>query len=117
MSLVSPPYRTAWAVNHWAPGFWHDFYRELDAAVRASGPVTATSWWRSPTHNAEVGGHRDSQHLIGTAVDLVTEEPGQLARELARFGWTTVNEGDHLHVQAWPAGVARAVGLLDALGL
>lgn len=117
MPPVSPPYRTMWVVDYWAPGFWVGFFNELNAAVAATGPVTVTSWWRSPSRNAEVGGSPDSQHLIGTAVDFVTEEPGKLARELAGLGWVSVNEGDHLHVQAWPAGVARSVGLLDALGL
>ena len=75
MPPVSPPYRTMWAVDYWAPGFWLGFFNELNAAAAATGPVTVSSWWRSPSRNLEVGGNRDSQHLIGTAVDFVTEEP------------------------------------------
>jgi len=114
----SPPYRVLYGVNYYAPGFWWDFFRELDQAVRATGaPVMATSWHRSRLDNERVGGQVDSQHLIGTAVDLVTEKPTQLANELGGLGWVAINEGDHVHAQAWPAGIARSVGLLDALGL
>jgi len=105
-----------YAVNHFAPGFWFDFFREVNAAY-AVEPFQVTSWYRSPSHNRRVGGDPDSQHLVGAALDVVTEKPGKLAAEFARFGWQAVNEGDHLHLQAWPAGIARRVGLLDALGL
>ena len=33
-------------------------------------PVRITSGWRCQTHNREVGGHPQSRHLIGCAVDV-----------------------------------------------
>ena len=33
-------------------------------------PVTITSAYRTPAHNAKVGGVADSQHLFGTAADI-----------------------------------------------
>jgi uncharacterized protein YcbK (DUF882 family) len=33
-------------------------------------PVTVVSGYRCPKHNAEVGGARSSQHLLGTAADI-----------------------------------------------
>ena len=33
-------------------------------------PISITSGYRSPQHNARVKGARNSQHLLGTAVDL-----------------------------------------------
>jgi hypothetical protein len=42
-------------------------------AVRAvlGVPLVVTSFWRSPEHNAEVGGVNASQHLTGNAADVI----------------------------------------------
>lgn len=71
-------------------------------------PVTISSWWRTRAHNAEVGGAPNSQHLLGTAVDLVPadgdmEGLAAFARTLPGVGFV-LNEGTHVHVQAYPAG-------------
>ena len=34
------------------------------------GPVVITSGWRCAAHNARVGGHPQSRHLVGCAVDV-----------------------------------------------
>ena len=34
-------------------------------------PIRVNSGYRSPTHNARVGGAKRSQHLLGTASDIV----------------------------------------------
>lgn len=39
----------------------------------AGGAVTINSGYRSPAHNAAVGGVRSSQHLYGRAADVVVE--------------------------------------------
>ena len=33
-------------------------------------PITITSGYRTPEHNAEVGGSKSSQHLLGKAADI-----------------------------------------------
>lgn len=68
-------------------------------------PFSVTSWWRSPAHNAKVGGQPSSKHLLGLAVDLVLD-PGvdrvQLITTARAWGLAVLDEGDHLHVQALP---------------
>lgn len=60
-------------------------------------PVTINSGYRCPTHNAAVGGARNSQHLLGTAADFVVRgvSPAQVFRDL-----------DPL----WPGGLGRYNG-------
>jgi uncharacterized protein YcbK (DUF882 family) len=36
-------------------------------------PVTINSGYRSPEHNAKIGGSKNSQHLLGKAADVVIE--------------------------------------------
>lgn len=68
--------------------------------------AVVTSSTRTPEHNAEVGGVPDSQHLNGTALDLVLPKGTsfeQFKDNLAKNGIHTtelLNEGDHVHV-AW----------------
>jgi uncharacterized protein YcbK (DUF882 family) len=38
-----------------------------------NAPVTINSGYRCPTHNKEVGGVPNSQHLLGTAADIVVK--------------------------------------------
>ena len=117
MSLEIPPNQISSVIAWVAPRFWGQFFSELTVSVTPG--TAATSWWRSPEKNIAVGGNPDSQHLIGTAIDLVVpeNEKRQVIADLASFGWVVVDEGDHLHAQAWPAGLARSIGLLDYLGL
>jgi len=67
-----------------------------------------SSWGRSVSHNKAVGGAAQSQHLLWTAADLVPTGGESMARleAVARasgfFGYV-VNEGDHIHVQLYPA--------------
>lgn len=42
----------------------------LEALRRALGPLAINSGFRCSSHNAEVGGKPDSQHLIGFAADI-----------------------------------------------
>lgn len=64
-------------------------------------PVGLSSWYRSPARNLEVGGAERSQHLYGTALDLVGPGAKDAAKQLRARGWTALNEGDHWHVQVF----------------
>jgi len=61
-----------------------------------------TSWYRTPGHNAEVGGLGGSAHLIGWAVDLipVTGDVEDAARSVYPV---VVNEGNHIHAALFTA--------------
>lgn len=68
---------------------------------------SVTSWGRTGKHNAAVGGHPQSLHLVFLAADVVYDAPidEAAARILAsRFSLRLVREGDHDHLQAsgWP---------------
>ncbi len=43
---------------------------------------TITSWWRTPSHNAEVGGVSNSSHLLGLGYDV---SPKPSDEELNKF--------------------------------
>jgi Peptidase M15 len=47
-------------------------------------PVTITSWYRDPVTNRDVGGVRNSQHLLGWAADIQIEglSPNDVAAKL-----------------------------------
>ena len=64
---------------------------------------SVTSWFRSTNRNKLVGGHANSLHLVGLAVDIIVDNPAQ-AQELTSFahqlGLLAIVEKDHVHVQA-----------------
>jgi hypothetical protein len=73
--------------------------------------ISITSWWRTPFRNELVGGKPGSQHLIGMAVDLVLDpaiDQRDLLSLIRQLGLHYLEEGDHIHVQAWPAGARVA---------
>lgn len=76
-------------------------------AAAGSLDVTPTSWYRSISDNARVGGDPFSQHLVGWAIDAVGPDQQMFAKRLRLSGITTVQEASHLHFQAFPAGVLR----------
>ena len=49
-----------------------------------NAPVTVNSAYRSPEHNAAVGGAKNSQHLLGKAADVVIKgvSPNEVADAL-----------------------------------
>ena len=51
----------SWTVGHFA---------ETIETGRARYAGNISNWGREPDHNRSVGGHRDSQHLMGLAVDM-----------------------------------------------
>ncbi len=77
------------------------------------GGVEATSWYRDPTHNRSVGSTEpDSQHLLGLGIDVSGSryQLSQFADDAREAGLIAVDEGDHVHVQFFPAGHIRRAG-------
>lgn len=111
MSFKIPPLDLVEAVDRIYPGIWPAFLNRLVDGVRDGRTwVQISSWYRSPNENQRVGGSRTSQHQLGLAFDLVAGNPIALERALDRQGIVAVVEGDHVHVQAFPAGsAARAI--------
>jgi hypothetical protein len=62
-----------------------------------------TSWWRSQLTNAEVGGAEYSQHRLGFAFDVVTDDPDRFAAVAEAYGFIAIKEGTHVHLQVFPA--------------
>ena len=59
----------------------------LDPARRVfGGPVSVSSGYRCPKHNAEVGGVGGSQHLKGEAADICCSDNERLAGIIERNG-------------------------------
>lgn len=123
--VLPPPVDVQRVVEASAPGIYRQVvanYNEAGRGIRGA----VISWWRDPERNARVGGARDSQHLLGTAVDSVHQSPdeaGRFASRLRARGFIALVKGPTgrgrwaVHAQAWRAGTARRAGLLDALGL
>ncbi len=68
-------------------------------------PFSVTSWWRTPTRHKALGDAVEaSQHLAGTAVDLVFDQgtappPGLFVAVAREYGLEAVWEGDHWHLE------------------
>lgn len=79
------------------------FDQANDLAAKYGG--TMTSGVRSPQHNAEVGGVPNSQHLTGTASDVVVpaDQKQAFIEDAKARGLQPIDEGDHVHLQM-PAG-------------
>jgi len=121
-----PPINTLRFFDRLLPGIWGQWGAAAEEGLRqvdegAPGETILTSWFRSPNENRRAGGHADSQHLVGLAFDVV---PGKGTSPLAineaaqifqRLGFDVAPAETHVHVQTFPAGVLRQVGILDAL--
>jgi len=104
----APPQSIVNFVESLAPGIYRDFVdRLLFGVAGQSGFVS--SWWRSPQINREVGGAPESQHLLGLAVDVVVGRPGDAVVNLQNAGLVAVDEGTHVHLQRFTAGVVGPV--------
>ena len=82
--------------------------------LRIPPNTRASSWWRSVEINRREGGHPNSQHLVGLAVDLVVPESEHtlFVEQLLQLGLRFVVESDHIHIQFGPAGYAVASGFI-----
>jgi len=123
LSGVLPPRNVVRFFEDIIPGFWGRWIgaaewalREIDADV--GGDTTITSWHRSQSKNRRVRGLPDSQHLVGLALDIETQDLNEAADRFRQAGFIAVPFRPlHLHVQTFPAGLLREVGVLDALGI
>ena len=52
----------------------------LEPARQVVGPIIINSGFRNPRVNALVGGVKNSQHLLGQAVDIRPKDPKQFAK-------------------------------------
>lgn len=105
------------------PAWWAPTVADFDARVRRflvslaqqGIQVRPTSGFRDPRTNAAVGGDPSSQHLVGTARDLVPvnityAELASRARASGLFGFVldesiyTKGTGAHVHVQLFTKG-------------
>jgi len=105
VSFAFPPFEdpAILAVRPWMA----QLVRGVIRADQEGARFRITSWYRDPRNNERVGGNRASQHLVGLAFDLAPA--GRRLTEILRSaGLIVVNEGDHLHVQVWPAGTLAA---------
>ena len=72
-------------------------------------PLFVSCMYRCPSHNAEVGGKVDSQHLYGTAADVqlpelwTPEELAALAEECGADGIGLYDWGVHVDVRGYEA--------------
>jgi hypothetical protein len=69
-----------------------------------------SSLFRTPEHNAEVGGVANSQHMRGTAGDFVVPqaEQAQFIAKARALGYEVIPEGDHVHVELPPGRKAAS---------
>ncbi len=52
----------------------------LEPARKLVGPIIVNSGYRNEAYNREVGGVRNSQHLLGQAADIRPKDPRQFQR-------------------------------------
>lgn len=103
MSLAAPPSEM---IHRFLPVY--SYFLPRAAAVLSVYPgAVVTSWWRSELRNMQAGGAPMSQHLLGFAADYAHADRRQhvgMASIARSFGLIAVDEGDHVHVQTFPAG-------------
>lgn len=106
--FYQPPRMLVLRIEQRIPGFWAQLAASIDRAI-AGRNVTLTNWYRDPAHNARVGGAPGSQHRWGTAIDVAGPDQALVGAALKADGWKVLDEGDHVHAQAFdPGALARA---------
>ncbi len=96
----------------WLPYVAATFQR-AQLLFRLVPDLRPTSWFRDVAANVAAGGDAESQHLFALAVDGIGSRDA-LRRALViapGLGLIPVHEGDHVHVQLFPAGALGRVGV------
>jgi len=102
-----------WFRDEEVAGLDRGFVSMLDYARQLAGvPFVITSGYRSPEHNAEIGGVPDSAHTKGLAVDIRVHNSScrfLILRALLKVGFRRIELAPHhIHVdidQDKPQGV------------
>lgn len=106
---ITPPQHLLgifWNAYQWL--FW-----QILPTYREDPSLWVTSWWRDPWNNATVGGHPESQHLYGLALDFDSSNLCQLEENLQNTDLVVVREQTHVHVQVYPAGMLGQLGFFS----
>ena len=77
-------------------------FAEDISKIRECVSFSVTSWHRSEHRNRLVGGHPNSLHLDGMAIDVVLDHPSDIKyfiRRLDDLNLDYRDEGDHIHIQ------------------
>lgn len=91
--------RTPYPAARVADGTWMRLRDTLDTIRRAwNAPLHILSGYRSPEHNARVGGAKASQHMAGTAADIEPMGPHDDARALHALILGLYNAGQLPHL-------------------
>lgn len=102
------------------PGSGHEmqpiFLEQLDLAREISGvPYVINSGFRTPEHNAEVGGVPGSSHLTGWAADIRTDSSNRrflVLNGLIAAGFNRLGVGQNfIHVDCDPSKAGNAAWL------
>lgn len=70
--------------------------------LRSAYAFSVTSWFRTESRNAAVGGRATSKHLDGLAVDIVLDNQYNLPVLVIKadlLGLHAIVESDHIHIQ------------------
>ena len=103
MSVSAPPPSLVAAF----PAYFRWLLPRLSFLARTFPNWQPTSWFRTPARNFVVGGAPQSQHLLAWAVDWTgpRDEAQRFVAVAQSLGVVAIDEGDHVHVQMYPAGV------------
>jgi hypothetical protein len=113
VSATRPPQGQINALaQRFGAGFWPDVVGSVNRAVSGLN-ASFTSWYRTATHNEDVGGVAYSQHRYGTAFDVVVPRAnwGAAILRLRGQGFKVIDEGDHIHAQVFSAGWLPSHGI------
>ena len=86
-------------------------------AVEAIPGIGITSRQRSATHNAKVGGVKNSYHLTDNARDFVPPKGMTMAQLHSKLGslfgegYDIINEGNHVHIEPGRSGAGKRAPL------
>jgi len=111
-NVLVPPRPLIAAIEARWPGFFRDLAESLDRALDGLD-ATVVNWFRDAEHNRAVGGAVGSQHRWAAAFDIVVPRAqwSDAARRLRAEHFFVIDEGDHLHAQAFPAGALSRSGI------